>query len=137
MAGVTSVKDLLCDEFQETVNSSLVRHKSILDVLTKLQESTARVGRAIAKAVTACGCVQIAAEKQHIPEDISLTELAGHMDKHFNGELCEHCRDILESEIGSTLFYLTAVIDTLDLNLYDCLIKEHQRVSALGRFNVS
>ncbi|HHT27849.1 MAG TPA: DUF1573 domain-containing protein, partial [Firmicutes bacterium] len=38
--------------FQEAVNEYLVRHRSILDILSKLQESVARTNRAVAKAVT-------------------------------------------------------------------------------------
>ena len=36
-----------CDRFQESVSQLLIKHKSILDVLTKQQESITRVNRAI------------------------------------------------------------------------------------------
>lgn len=132
-----SMKDLLCDEFQEAVGESLVRHKSILDVLTKFQESNARVNRAIVKSVTNCGCVRVTAERQRIPSDISLHDLPQFMDSHLAGELCEHCKDVIESEIGANMFYLAALCNLLDLNLYDVLIKERKRLSALGIFNFS
>lgn len=49
------MKDIICDEFQNTVSKYLVRHHSILDILSKVQESTARVNRATVKTVTSCG----------------------------------------------------------------------------------
>jgi hypothetical protein len=59
------MKDIIVDDFQETVNDVLFRHKSIIDVMTKLQESDARLNRAIAKAVTSCGCIKISITGQH------------------------------------------------------------------------
>lgn len=129
------MKDLLCDQFQETVAEYLIRHRSVLDIMAKLQEANARTNRAITKAVTSCGCVKIEAERQQVPVDISLQEMKEHMQSHLNGQLCEHCGEILESEIGNTLFYLTAMCNLFDLNLYDILIKEHKKLAALGVFN--
>ncbi len=60
------MKDLLCDGFQDTVDDYLVRHRSILDVMSKLAESNARVNRAVTKAVTTCGCIGIEASKQEV-----------------------------------------------------------------------
>lgn len=129
------MKDLLCDQFQETVGEYLIRHRSILDVMAKLQEANARTNRAVTKAVTACGCVKINAEKQQLPADITLEQLKDHMQNHLNGRLCEHCREVVESELGNTLFYLAGLSNLLDLNLYDILLKEHKKLSALGVFN--
>ena len=66
--------------FQELVSEYLVRHRSVLDVMSKFQEATARVNRALVKSVTACGCLQVNAQRQTIPLDISLHELKKHMD---------------------------------------------------------
>ncbi|NPV71739.1 MAG: DUF1573 domain-containing protein [Firmicutes bacterium] len=129
------MKDLLCDGFQEAVEEFLVRHRSILDVESKLQEANARINRAIAKAVTSCGCVQIAAGKQRVPVDVSLQDLKNYMGTHLQGELCEHCKEVVESEIGASLFYLAALCNLLNLNLYDIMLTEHKKVSALGLFN--
>ncbi len=131
------MKDLLCDGFQETVNELLVRHRSILDVSSKLQESDARINRAVAKAVTTCGCIAVEAKKQHVPTDANFRDLKAFMGTHLNGKLCEHCREILETEIGNHLFYLAAMCNILDLNLYDVLIKEQDRLSALGPYHFS
>jgi hypothetical protein len=129
------MKDLLCDQFQETVGEYLIRHRSILDVMAKLQEANARTNRAVTKAVTSCGCVKIVAEKQQIPPDISLEDLKEHMQNHLNGQLCEHCREVVEGELGNTLFYMAALANLLDLNLYDVILKEHKKLAALGVFN--
>src|SRR5690554_5038146 len=131
------MKDLLCDEFQELVKESLVRHSSILDILSKFQESGARVSRSVSKAVTTCGCIEIEAAKPVLPNNISLHDLRKYMKTHLKGQLCEHCTEVLEEEIGQQLFYLAGLCNTLDLNIYDVLIKEHKKLSTLGIFHIS
>ncbi len=129
------MKDLLCDEFQNTVSELLIRHQSILDVLSKLQEASARINRAVTKAVTSCGCIKVNAEKRSVPNNISISELKGYIDSHLNGQLCPNCQEIVEAEIGRDLFYLAALCNHLDLNLYDVFIKEHKKLSTLRFFN--
>lgn len=129
------MKDLLCDEFQNTVSELLIRHQSILDVLSKLQEASARINRAVTKSITSCGCVRVKAEKREIPHNISITELKGYVDSHLDGALCPNCQDIVEAEIGRALFYMAALCNHLDLNLYDVFIKEHKKLSTLRFFN--
>lgn len=129
------MKDLLCDEFQNTVAELLIRHQSILDILSKTQESTARVNRAVVKSVTNCGCVQIKAAKKSIPEEAQLEDLKQLLESHLAGQLCPNCKEIIEGELGKTLFYLTALCNTLDINLYDVFLKEHKKISTLRIFN--
>ena len=62
------MKDIIFDDFQNSVDNSLLRHKSILDILSKYQDSQARTTRAICKAVTNCGCIEINAFKQSIDD---------------------------------------------------------------------
>ncbi|MDT3699895.1 MAG: DUF1573 domain-containing protein [Thermincola sp.] len=131
------MKDLLCDEFQNTVSELLIRHQSILDVLSKLQEASARVNRAVTKSVTSCGCIKVSAEKRKVPENISISELKGYVDSHLNGELCPNCQEIVEAEIGRSLFYVAALCNHLDLNLYDIFIKEQKKLSTLRFFNLT
>lgn len=131
------MRDLLCDDFQNAVRESLIRHKSILDVLSKLQEATARVNRAVMKSVTTCGCLRINASKPQFPPDITLEELRSAMPSHVEGQLCDVCAEALEEEMGQQLYYLAALCNTLDLNLFDILLKEHKKVSTLGIFNIS
>lgn len=129
------MKDLLCDQFQETVGEYLIRHRSVLDVMAKLQEANARTNRAITKAVTTCGCIKIEAGKQQLPSDITLDQMKEHMQNHLTGGLCEHCREIMEAELGNSLFYMAAISNLFDLNLYDIILKEHKKLAALGVFN--
>ena len=128
------MKDIIFDDFQNSVNVSLLRHKSILDVLTKFSESNARVNRAIAKSVTNCGCIEVNAKKQKISEDNIINNLHDSLDDHLNGTLCESCREVIESEIGNNLFYLTSLCNLLNLNLYDILLKESDKINTLGKF---
>jgi len=131
------MKDLLCDQFQVTVGECLVRHRSVLDIMAKLQEANARVNRAITKSVTSCGCISIVAEKQRVPTDVPLEQLKEHFQTHLSGKLCDHCREIIEAELGNSLFYLAALCNVFDLNLYDIILKEQKKLSALGIFNFS
>lgn len=129
------MKDIIFDNFQNNVSESLLRHKSILDIMTKYSESSARVNRAIAKAVTNCGCVEINAKKQNLHEENEiLNEFDYTLESHLNGTLCDNCRDIIESEIGNELFYLTSLCNSIDINLYDVLIKEQNKIDTLGKF---
>ncbi|MCX7710804.1 MAG: DUF1573 domain-containing protein, partial [Clostridia bacterium] len=52
------------------------------------------------------------------------------------GKLCENCRDMIEKDLGRNLFYLASICNTLDLNLYDIILKEHDRIKMLGQYNL-
>ncbi len=130
------MKEMLMVEFQNTVQDLIFRNKSIIDSITKYQESNARVNRAVVKAVTQCGCISIEAGKQKMPEDGSFEEVRAAMDTHVSGKLCENCTDQIEKELGKNLYYITSICNTLDLNLYDILIKELDQVKMLGQFNL-
>lgn len=123
--------------FQQTVSECLVRHRSILDIISKFQESGARVNRAVAKAVTSCGCVRVDASRQQIPADISYWEMKEHMATHVKGALCEHCIEVLEQEIGRNLFFLAALCDVFDLDLDKLVEDERKRIATLGIFNLT
>ncbi|PRR80919.1 DUF1573 domain-containing protein [Clostridium vincentii] len=128
------MKDIIYDTFQNSVNDSLLRHKSILDIMTKYTESSARVNRAIAKAVTNCGCIEISAKKQNLPEDNSLDKMCDCLESHIQGQLCENCREVIEREMGNNLFYLTSLCNDLEVNLYDVLLKENDKINTLGKY---
>ncbi|QGU96518.1 DUF1573 domain-containing protein [Clostridium bovifaecis] len=130
------MKDVIFDDFQNAVDDCLLRHRSLLDIMTKLQESEGRINRAIAKSVTRCGCVKIDAAKQEIPnvDSIDIDSFRNHLNTHLDGELCENCRDVIEREIGNNLFYLTSLCNLLDLNLYDILLKEYNKINTLGKY---
>ncbi|WP_027626552.1 hypothetical protein [Clostridium lundense] len=131
------MKDLIFDNFQNAIDESLLRHKSILDILTKLQESESRINRAVVKSVTNCGCIKVEAKKQELPqENDDIEELSKALKTHVNGALCDNCREVIEREIGNNLFYLASLCNTLDLNLYDVFIKEYDRINTLGKFTL-
>lgn len=130
------MKDIKLDEFQYTANELLVRNKSIIDLITKFQDSNARANRAIVKSVTQCGCIKIHAKKQSIPEDADFEEVRNAMKTHIEGKLCDSCRDYIEKDIGRNLFYLASICNNLDLNLYDIVLKELDRVKMLGKYNL-
>lgn len=129
------MKDLLCDEFQNTVSELLIRHQSILDVLSKSQEACARTNRAVVKAVTNCGCIKVEACKKELPTEASLEDLKTIMESHVKGQLCKNCTEIIEDELGRSLFYLAALCNLLNLNLYDIFIKEQKKLTTLRVFN--
>ncbi|WP_102399190.1 DUF1573 domain-containing protein [Haloimpatiens massiliensis] len=131
------MKDVIFDDFQNSVSESLLRHKSILDIMTKLQESQSRINRAIAKSATTCGCIKINVEKQKIPDSYeNINDLQSLLETHLKGKMCENCRDVIEKEIGNNLFYIASLCDVLDLNLYDVLLKEYNRINTLGKYSL-
>lgn len=130
------MKDFICEDFQRSVSELLIRHKSILDILTKLEESQSRVNRAVAKAVTNCGCIEVNAKKQTIPPDADIEDLKNCMSSHLKGELCENCKDIIEKEIGNNIFYITSLCNTLGISLNTVLEKEYEKINTLGIYNM-
>lgn len=130
------MKDVIFDDFQNAVDECLLRHRSLLDIMTKLQESEGRINRAVAKSVTNCGCIKIEATKQTLSQDdnIDIDSLRKHLNTHLEGHICDNCRDVLEREVGNNLFYLTSLCNLLDLNLYDILLKEYDKINTLGKY---
>ncbi|CQR71571.1 hypothetical protein SOV_03610 [Sporomusa ovata DSM 2662] len=126
-----------CSDFQSAVDEYLIRHRSVLDILTKYQEASARVNRAIAKAVTECGCIQVAAARQAVPENTSYSELKDHMSSHLVGEPCPQCQEVIAKELGHSMFYLAALCNLTGLSLHKVMQQEHSNVKMLGVFHLS
>lgn len=133
---MSTIKDTAVDSFQYAVSELLIRNKSILDAMTKLDDSNARINRTLSKAVTQCGCVKIQASKQDYPENLEFENVHDTMSTHLDGKLCSNCQDLLEKDIGRHLFYLTSICNTMDLNLYDIIIKELDRLRLLGKYSL-
>lgn len=123
-------------EFQDNVSQALIRHKSILDLITKLQESCSRVNRAIVKSASDCGCVQIHGKVQELPVDISYDEIHGFLTNHMTGTLCDVCNEKIIEELGNHVFYVTALCDSLGLNLDDIFHVQSNHLKALGKFSL-
>lgn len=124
-----------CDNFQDKVSEVLIRHKSILDIITKLEEYNSRINRAIVKSVTSCGCVSVSATKQSYNKE-TLEEVRDHMNDHLDGQLCEVCEEKVEEEIGAYLFYLAALCNTVDVNLSEIMLKEYSNLKTLGIYSL-
>jgi len=131
------LKDIIYDEFQHTVSELLLCNRSILDLLVKSQETNAKMNRVIIKSVTGCGCLKINANKKKLPPDTPLEELRELMESHLEGELCEACKDAIETEMGRNFFYFAALCNLLNLNMYDVLIKEKKHLKTLGLYNLA
>ena len=129
--------DEVIGDFQDIVSKVLIRHRSILDCLSKYQESSARVNRSIIKTVTDCGCISINAIKQQFPQKGSFKDCGKYMDSHIKGKLCAHCREIISEEIGNHLFYTAALCNTLDFDLKEIFGSEYDRINTLGHFMLS
>ena len=131
------MSELQCHDFQETVSNYLMRHQSILDLLSKSQEANSRVNRAVTKSVTSCGCLKINAEKKPLPREASLSDLKNLFPNHIEGQLCDNCKEIIVHEMGKNLFYITALCNTLGISLQEVLEQENDKVTTLGRFNMT
>lgn len=136
--GVRHLRDAsILDRFQDAVDEVLIRHRSVLDVLSKIQEADSRVARATAKAVTACGCIAVQADRQRIPADADALSVHQYVRSHIEGDLCGRCREALERELGQALFYQTALATLLQLDLRTLLTDELQRLNTLGIYNLT
>ena len=125
------------EQFQQQVSELLLRHRSLLDVLSKYGQSGASVNRAVAKSVTECGCIELNARKQEFPDDMQLEQARTKLQHHINGELCEHCRDAITNELGRNLFYMSALCNLLNIELEDVIAHESGKCSTLGIFNLT
>ena len=131
-----SINDIFLEDFQSVVGEMLIRNRSILDVLSKIQVSEGRVNRAVVKSVTHCGCISIDGKKQAFPNGASINDLSGLVSTQVKGELCPDCRQTIEKEIGGALFYLAALCNTLDISLYDVILKEKETLATLGNYSL-
>ena len=129
-----SINDILVEDFQNVVSELLVRNRSILDIISKVQTSTGRVNRAVVKAVTHCGCIAVEGKKQSFPGEARVEALHGLVSTQVKGKLCDDCRSTIEEEIGGALFYLASLCNTLDISLYDVILKEKEKLSTLGGY---
>lgn len=125
----------ILEDFQDQVSEVLVRHKSILDIMTKLDEFNSRINRAVAKSVTMCGCISINATKQDFGND-SFENMFKNVSSHTNGSICDSCKDVLEQEMGSYMFYMAGLSNTLGLSLDATVKKEYDRIKTLGIYSL-
>ncbi|MCL6458890.1 MAG: DUF1573 domain-containing protein [Gorillibacterium sp.] len=131
------MNSLSLKEFQDQVSDLLLRHRSVLDVLSKFTQSNAAVQRSVAKAITECGCIQVHAGKQHYSTEMTINDAKKLLETHMAGELCENCVEVVASEIGKNLFYTASLCNLLGVDLQKVLEDESKRCTTLGFFNMS
>lgn len=124
-------------QFQEQVSELLLRHRSLLDVLSKYQQSNSAVNRSVIKSITECGCIEVDAKKQPYDADASGEQIKNLLGTHVKGELCDQCMEIVVSELGKNLFYMSALGNLLHIDLNEVLDKESKKCHTLGFFNMS
>ncbi|MNZ69163.1 hypothetical protein D3C78_874550 [compost metagenome] len=134
---VESMSAPTLDQFQQQVSELLLRHRSLLDVLSKYGQSSASVNRAVTKAVTDCGCIELNARKQQYSDELNLENAKETLQTHLSGALCEHCLDALKSDLGRNLFYMTALCNQLNIQLDEVIAEEYDKCSTLGLFNLT
>ena len=128
------MKDLMTTDYQDCVDGMLVRNKSILDILSKMNITQAKIERSVAKSVTHCGCIEIDAKKQDGSQ--SLEEYQKNASFHIKNHLCSDCKNNLEKEMGNHLFYFAALCNALDMDMYDIILKEKSNLETLGKFSM-
>lgn len=120
----------ILEEFQYLTEEQLKRNSSLLDLMTKNEVTGGKVNRALSKAITHCGCIRLSAGR-HGRGETTLKERA-----QITGNLCDTCREELERMIGEHLFYLTGILNPLNLSLYDIVLTELKRQKMLGKYNL-
>ncbi|MFD3271664.1 DUF1573 domain-containing protein [Paenibacillus dendritiformis] len=122
---------------QEQVADLVLRHRSLLDILSKYGQSDASVNRAVTKAITECGCLELHAKRQPYKAEMDVEEARQSLESHVHGHLCENCKDMVKHELGKHLFYMSALCNLLDISLDDVVKQESSRCDTLGIFNLS
>jgi hypothetical protein len=130
------MKDVIYDEYQNLVSEVLLRHSSLLDIITKLEQSVANTNRAAIKTITDCGCVSLNRISKEDNDSENYDSFYKFKIQDIEGNICEKCRDKIEEEYGNTFFYLTALANKLDINIYDVLLKEFNNMKTLGKFRL-
>lgn len=124
-------------DFQQQVSELLLRHRSLLDVLSKYGQSNTSVNRSVVKSVTDCGCIELHASKQVYPDNHELQTTKDQLSNHLHGELCETCKEVVTSELGRNLFYISALCNQLGISLDDVIASESKKCATLGFFTLT
>lgn len=130
------MKDVIYDEFQDKVDEVLIRHASLLDILSKLSDAESKSSRAVIKSITRCGCLSLDATKTQLPKDANYDDLKEYRADHIQGSLCSTCREKIEEELGNLEFYVAALCNSLGISLYDVMLKEYKKINTLGKFSL-
>lgn len=126
------------EQFQNFIDDLVLRNKSMLDQMTKLQDACARLNRTLSKSATTCGCVKMNVTKQQIDfTNISnIEELKPLLSTHVEGYPCSNCNESIEKEMGRVLFYMAAIANTLGISLSSVIESEISRTNLLGSYSL-
>lgn len=126
------------EQFQNFIDDLVLRNKSILDQMTKLQDASARLNRILSKSATTCGCIKMNIIKQQLDfaHITSPEELKSLLSTHIEGYPCPECNEAIEKEMGRVLFYLAAIANTLGISLSSVLENEKTRTNLLGNYSL-
>ena len=105
---VDGISSLTLKQFQDQVLELLLRHRSLLNVLLKFQQSGAAANRSVVKSITECGCIQVHAAKQEYHPEMTLDEAKDVLRTHVSGHLCEQCIEVVSSELGRYFLHVCA-----------------------------
>lgn len=126
------------EQFQNFIDDLVLRNKSILDQMTKLQDASARLNRTLSKSATTCGCIKMNIIKQQLDfaHITSSEEFKSLLSTHIEGYPCPECNEAIEKEMGRVLFYLAAIANTLGISLSSVLENEKTRTNLLGNYSL-
>ena len=126
------------EQFQNFIDDLVLRNKSILDQMTKLQDASACLNRTLSKSATTCGCIKMNIIKQQLDfaHITSPEELKSLLSTHIEGYPCPECNEAIEKEMGRVLFYLAAIANTLGISLSSVLENEKTRTNLLGNYSL-
>ncbi len=121
---MSDIKDIIAEDFQLAAEAALKRNKNLLDTVSKLNSATAKLNRAVVKASTQCGCIELSGKRTDT------------VSAQIKGSLCASCRSVVEKEMGDALFYIAGIANALDISIYDVMLKEKQQLSLLKNFSL-
>lgn len=131
------MSEIVLKDFQKQVSQLVLRHRSLLDILSKYHQANSNVHRSVTKSITECGCIEVHAKKQNYSADMTKEQAMQQLESHVNGEPCEACLEAIGAELGRSLFYTAALCNVLDIELDEVVDKESTKCSTLGFFNMS
>lgn len=68
---------------------------------------------------------------------MTLEQAKESLQTHMEGQLCDNCMEAVSSELGKSMFYMSALCNMLNIDLEDVITKESSRCSTLGLFRLS
>lgn len=126
----------LLQALQDQISSLLLQHKNLLDIISKYSQASGSVNRVVTKAITECGCLELHSKYPSYKKSSPASQVEQTSETHIHGELCDNCRDIIISELGKHLFYMSTLCNLLDIELEDVVQHEFSKCQTLGVFNL-